>query len=336
MSRRVPSLASAAALAPLLALSLVEEGCVRRMVYRDGARTLVGYELVNPLDPRGPRDYFVRLEGQREGGVAINVLPFFVYPGPFFVEGIGGISDPDLVDESADAIACFELFEDGFFGDLAHTVDLCGRYTAGGYQAFNSENADQRFYPATHLLQFRVEYDGAKLSYSTRPVGAPAYDLVTSFDYGWSTRLLPSVGALNFHKKGVYDLLALDWGTTMPTDTTGETGVGWHLQEAYRLDHLTLGLLEGATPDFPGAATDLGLARQELSAALTLAPQILDAKVGRQVVRYLTRADRKLERAEGEVADQDADGAIGRVLDSARDQGTAFQTLFGLDFRKQF
>jgi hypothetical protein len=335
MSRRRPSLASAAALAVLLLLPCAG-GCIRKMVYRDGARTVVKYELVDPLQPKGPRDYFVRLEGQREGGLTINILPFFVYPGPFFVEGIGGISDLDLVDESTDSVACFELFEDGFFGDLAHTVDFCGRYTAGGYQAFNSENADQRFYPATYLLQFRVEYDGTKLSYSTRPVGAPAYDLVTSFDYSWNTRLLPSVGAIGFHKKGVYDLLALDWATTMPADTTGETGVGWHLQEAYRLDHETLGLLDGAAPDFAGAATDLGLARQELSAALTLAPLIMDVKVGKQVVRYVTRADQKLERAEREVADQDANGAIGQVLKSARDQGTAFQTLFRLDFRKQF
>src|SRR5512144_2939855 len=128
MSRRRRSLASAAALAVLLLLPCAG-GCIRKMVYRDGARTVVKYELVDPLQPKGPRDYFVRLEGQREGGLTINILPFFVYPGPFLVEGIGGISDLDLVDESTDSVACFELFEDGFFGDLAHTVDFCGRYT---------------------------------------------------------------------------------------------------------------------------------------------------------------------------------------------------------------
>jgi hypothetical protein len=291
---------------------------------------------IDLLDPRGPRDYFVRSEGQREGGSTIQILPFFVYPGPFSFSFTGGISDLELVDESADAVACFELFEELFFGDLAHTIDLCGRYTAGGYQAFNSENADQRFYPGVNLLDFRVEYDGAQISYSTRPAGTSTYDLVTTFPFDWSTRLLPSFGAIGLHKKGVYDLLDVSWTTTMPTDTTVEGACGWHIQEAYRLDFEAFRRLEGATPDFAGATTDLGAARAELTLAIGLASNLADLKLGKQVVRFLGRADRKLERALEETAGQDADDAISQALKSARDQGLAFQRLFALDFKDQF
>jgi hypothetical protein len=336
MRRRLAPATGAVALAGLLVLALAAGGCLKRLVYRDGARTVVRWVPVSLLDPKGPRDYFVRTQSQREGGMAIQILPFFVYPGPFTFGFTGGISDVDLVDESADAIACFELFEEAFFGDLLHTIDLCGRYTMGGYQAFNSENSDQRFYPGTYLLDFLVEYDGAQVSFSTRPAGAPSYDLVTTFAFDWSTRLLPSFGALGLHKKGVYDLLDVSWTTTMPTDTTLEDACGWHVQEAYRLDVTALGRLEGASPDFAGAATDLGLARAELSLARGLATSLPDLKLGKQVVKLVGRADRRLERAQDEVADQDADGAISQLLKSTRDQGLAFQTLYRLDFKGRF
>lgn len=336
MARGISARPGAAALAALLLTSHASEGCLKRLMFRDGAKTRVEYVLVNPLDVRGPRDYFVRTQSQREGGGTIQVLPLFVYPGPFEFAFTGGVSDLELVDESTDAIACFELFEEAFFGDLDRTIDLCGRYTSGGYQVFNSENADQRFYPGTYLVDFRVQYDGAQVTFSSRPKDAPAYDVVTTFDFTWGTRLLPSFGAINFHKKGVYDLLDTSWTTTMPNDTTGTDGVGWHIQEAYRLDLEAFRDLDGGSPDFAGAASNLGLARNELSLAIGLAPLIGDLKIGKQVVRYLGRADKKLERAQGEVAGQDANGAISQVLKSARDQGLAFQALYSIDFKGRF
>jgi hypothetical protein len=310
--------------------------CPKGLVFRGGARPGFEWRPVNPLDPRGPRDYFFRLQGQREGGSTIAIAPFFIYPGAFSFEGTGGISDLELVVESSDASACFELFEDGFFGDLDHSVSFCGRYVQGGYQTFNSENSDQRFYPGVYLLDFKIDYDGLNLSYSTRPTGASTYDLVTSVPFDWDGVLIPSIGGIGFHKKGVYDLLELTWTTTTPTDTTFEQGCGWHIQEAYRYDFAALEKLEGAAPDFAGAATDLGLARGELGSAIGLATDILNAKIRKQALRYLARADTRLEKAEGEAADQDADGAVNQLLKSVRDQGTAYQRVFELDFRKEF
>jgi hypothetical protein len=174
------------------------------------------------------------------------------------------------------------------------------------------------------------------VTFSSRPKDAPAYDVVTTFDFAWSTRLLPSFGAIDLHRKGVYDLLDTSWTTTMPNDTTGTAGVGWHIQEGYRLDLEAFRDLDGGSPDFSGAMSNLGLARNELSLAIGLAPLIPDLKIGKQVVRHLGRADEKLERAQEEVAGQDADGAISQVLKSARDQGLAFQALYTIDFKGQF
>jgi hypothetical protein len=312
--------------------------CPEELRYRDGAIAGFEFRLVDPADRRGPRDYFFRLRGQREGGTTIAIAPFFVYPGSFSFEGVGGISDPGLLAQSSDSIACFELFEDGFFGDLAHTVDFCGRYTAGGYQAFNSENQDQRFYPSVYQLEFRVEYDDAtaQISYLVRPVGAPTWDLVTTAPFDYTTRLIPSMGAVGLHKGGIYDLEELSWTTTPPAAWTAETGFGWHVQEAYRFDLGALEKLEGAAPDFPGASIDLGQARSHLSLALDLTDDFLDAKVGKQAFRYVVRADKRLEKAQRRATDGNADGAVSNLLKSLRDQGIAFQRTFALDFRDEF
>ena len=325
-----------AALVALLGCSGFVVICVRPLYFRDGARAGFEYTLLVSGDRKSPRDYFFRLQGQREGGTTVAIAPFFIYPGPFSFEGLGGISDPALVGQSSDTVACFELFENGFFGDLAHTVDFCGRYSQGGYQVFNSENQDQRFYPGVYVLEFLIVYDGSELSYSTRPPGAPSWDLVTSVPFGFTNPLIPSMGGVGFHRRGVYDLLELSWTATMPLDTTPEQGCGWHVQEAYRFDLSALEKLEGAAPDFAGATADLGLARSELGLALDLAPDFLDAKIGKQTVRYLTSADRRLEKAEEKASRQDANGAVAQLLKSFRDQGAAIQVIFVLDFRDQF
>jgi hypothetical protein len=336
MSNRSRSIAKVAALAALLVLPLAAGGCLKRITYRNGVVVKIEYIPVNPLDPRGPRDRYARMQAKRDGGEFIQVLPMFIYPGPFFFALAGGVSDPELLDESVDGIGCFEVFEEGFFGDLDHSFALCGRYSAGGYQVFNSENDDFRFYPGVSLVDLRIDYDGADVTLSSRPQGALSYDVVTSFAFDFDTRLLPSVGGFNFGKKGVFDLLDVDWDTTAPTDTTVDQGCAWHLYEAYRHDFSAFRRLDGGAPDFASATTDLGLARDELSQALALTPGFIDAKIGKQVARYIVRADRKLEKAQEEVADQDANGATNQLLKSFRDQGAAYQSIFQFDFKDMF
>jgi hypothetical protein len=201
---------------------------------------------------------------------------------------------------------------------------------------FNSENDDFRFYPGVSLVDLRIDYDGSDVTLSSRPQGAPAYDVVTTFSFGYDTRLLPSVGGFGFGKKGVFDLIDVDWDTTAPTDTTVDQGCAWHIYEAYRYDFSAFRKLDGGAPDFAGAATDLGLAHGELTQAYALTTNFLDAKLGKQVARYIVRADRKLEKAQEEVADQDADGALSQLLKSVRDQGAAYQRIFQLDFKDMF
>jgi len=338
MSNRSRSIAKVAALAALLLLPLAAGGCLKRITYRNGVVVKIEYIPVNPLDPRGPRDRFARMQAKRDGGKFVQVVPMFIYPGPFFFSLVAGVSDPALLEESADGIGCVEVFEEDFFGDLGHSFALCGRYSAssGGYQVFNSENDDFRFYPGVSLVDLRIDYDGADVTLSSRPQGAPSYDVVTNFAFDFDTRLLPSIGGFNFGKKGVHDLLDVDWSTTAPTDTTVDEGCAWHLYEAYRYDFSAFRQLDGGAPDFAGATTDLGLARNELSQALALTPGFIDAKIGKQVARYIVRADRKLEKAQEEVADQDADGAVNQLLKSVRDQGAAYQRIHVLDFKDMF
>jgi hypothetical protein len=214
-------------------------------------------------------------------------------------------------------------------------VDLCGRYTTGGYQVFDSENSDQRFYPGALRLEARVSYDGANLSYETRLPGAGTWDAVTSFGYAPVDPLLLSLGATNLYKKGSIGFDDFAITTTMPADTTFEGAVGWHIQEAFHQEGGALRSLDGASPDFTTAAADLSASRSELQLGIG-ASASLDLKLGKQVIRYLGRADRKLERAEQEVAGQDAEGAWKQTQKALRLEGQAFQTLFALDYRKQF
>jgi hypothetical protein len=336
-SRVASSIRNLASLGVLLGCCGFYVVCVGQIYYRAGGRAVFTFRLVDPAaGKKGPRDYFFRLEGQREDGKTVAVAPFFVHPGPFWFEGVGGISDPGLVGVSSDSIACFELFEDGHFADPLYTVDLCGRYVQGGYQAFNSENTDQRFYPGVYQLEFRIEYDDTNLSYYTRPLGSPTWDLVTAVPFGYETRLVPSMGAVGLHKGGVYDLEELTWSTTPPDDWSAELGFGWHVQEAYRFDLAALDKLEGAAPDFAGAATDLATARSRLSLALPMTDDFADAKIGKQSARSVIRADKRLERAQREATAGDANGALNHLLKSVKDQGIALQRAYRLDFRGQF
>jgi hypothetical protein len=336
MSNRSRSIAGVAALAALLALPLLAGGCIKRITYKDGAIVKIEYIPVNPLDPRGPRDYFARLESKRDAGRAIQVFPMFVFPGPFLVTATAGISDPELLDESEDGIVCIELFEDGFFGDLARTFDLCGRYTNGGYQAFNSENDDFQFYPGVSVVDLQIEYDGTDVTFSSRPQGDPDYDVITTFPFAHDTRLIPSFGGFNFAKKGVADLLTVNWTATPPVDPTPEEACFWHIGESYRHDLWALENLEGATPNLPLAQGYLANSRTELASCRALTDDFFDAKVGKQTFRYLIRADKKLEKAEREVADQNPEGAISPLLKSLQDQGNGFRVGAALDFRDQF
>lgn len=336
MSNRSRSIAGVAALAALLVLPLLAGGCIKRITYKNGAVVKIEYIPVNPLDPRGPRDYFARIESKRDAGQAIQVFPFFLFPGPFLVTATVGVSDPELLDESEDGIVCIEMFEDGFFGNLARTFDLCGRHTNDGYQAFNSENDDFEFYPGVRVVDLQIEYDGADVTLWSRPGGGTDYDEVTTFQYDYDTRLIPSVGGFNFAKKGVGDLLSVNWTATPPVDPTPEEACFWHIGESYRNDLWALENLEGATPDFAAAGTYLANSRTELADCLALTDDFFDPKVGKQTFGPLIRADKKLEKAEREAADQDAEGAISPLLKSMRDQGNAFRVAAALDFRDQF
>jgi hypothetical protein len=323
-----------AAVAVLLASCGFTIVCTRTLVLREGARPGFDYRPLIPGDRNSPRDWFFRLQGQREGGRTIAIAPFSIAQGPFWFEGEGGISDPALIAQSSDSYSCFEIFEDGHFGDVAYSFAFCGRYVSGGYQVFNSENADNRFYPGVYVLQFRIEYDGADLSYLTRPVGAQTWDTVTTVPLSYDTRMIPSMGAIGMHKGGVYDVLDLKWSTTPPVDPTAEERYGWHVQEAYRFDLSALERIENS--DFGGANADLGSARDQLVQALGEVPSFVDARIGKQTARYTIRADQRLEKAQRKTTDQNATAAVLQLLLSLADQGNGFQRVAGRDYRPLF
>jgi hypothetical protein len=334
--RRFGRVSARVGLALLLPLAVTTAGCLHGLSYHMRAHAKVRYLLTDPLDKKSPRDHYVSFEGKsRKGGAAFEILPYFIYAGAFEITYQVGLFDPGHVTESTDAIGCLELFEYQDFGDPAHTVDLCGRYTTGGYQVFDSENSDQRFYAGALRLEARVSYDGASLSYETRLPGTVTWDAVTSFAYTPVDPLLLSLGATNLYKKGSIGFDDFAITTTVPAASTTEGMVGWHIQEAFHQEGGALRNLDGASPDFTTAAADLASCRSELQLGIA-ASAGLDLKLGKQVIRYLGRADRKLERAEQEVAGQDAEGAWKQTQKALRLGGQAFQTLFALDYRKQF
>jgi hypothetical protein len=333
---RFGRLTARAGLMLLLSLAVTASGCLHGLSYHMRARGRVSYLLSDPLDKKSPRDHYVSFQGtSRKGGSAFEILPYFIYAGAFEITYQVGLFDPGHVAESTDAIGCLELFEYQNFGDPAHTVDLCGRYTAGGYQVFDSENSDQRFYAGALRLEARISYDGANLSYETRLPGTVSWDAVTSFSYAPLDPLLASLGGTSLYKKGSIGFDDFAITTTMPTDTTFEGAVGWHIQEAFHQEGSALRSLDGASPDFTTAAADLTASRSEIQLGIG-ASASLDLKLGKQVIRYLGRADRKLERAQQEVSSQDAEGAWKQTQKALRLEGQAFQTLFALDYRQQF
>jgi hypothetical protein len=329
------------ALLLVLTASVALSGCLRGLSYHWGAKARIGYTLTDPADRKSPRDRFLRFEGKsrRGDGQAFEILPYFIYGGPFTIVYDVGIFDAERMAQSDGAIGCLELFDEAFFGDPMHTVDLCGRYVSGvsgGYQAFNSENSDQQFYPGALRLEARVSYDGTDLTYETRPEGAPIYNVVTTVA-SWTPiwPVLTSFGGVALNKRGVVDFDNIQLTDTMPLDTDVMGAVGWHLQESSRLACEGMYAIDGAAPDFALALAAVAGARAEYTDVLTLSAG-LDVKIGKQVIRYTEKADRQLARAQGELQDSDAEGAFRRIGKGMRLEGLAFQRLYGLDFREQF
>lgn len=316
----------------LVAVSLGTSGCIRGLFYKNGARSRLFAEPTIPGDRKSPKDYYVTFQGtKRQGdGAAFEILPYFIYSGAFTIEWVVGIFDALLADESDGAIGCLELFEYDDFGNPDVTWDLCGRYVGGSYQLFNSENADQLVYPSTLRVEARVVFDGVNLSYEARPAGAPTWDVVTSFPFAPTMPLLPSLGAAQLGKGGVVNFDSFAWTDTMPTDTTTLGAFGWHLQEAFKFEADAFRALDGPSPDFTTAATNLSSASGQLSMAFGLAG--FDPKVARLVVK----ADRAVIRAGEEAQNQDQMGAVKGMQKAFRLQGQAFARAFALDYRPRF
>jgi len=316
----------------LVAVSLGASGCIRGLFYKNGARSRLFAEPTIPGDRKSPKDYYVGFQGTKRqgGGTAFEILPYFIYGGAFTIEWVVGVFDALFAEESDGAIGCLELFEYDDFGNPDATWDLCGRYTAGGYQLFNSENSDQLVYPSTLRVEARVVFDGLNLSYEARPTGAVTWDVVTSFPFAPTMPLLPSLGGTELGKGGVVNFDSFAWTDTMPTDTTTLGAFGWHLQEAFKLEAEAFRALDGPSPDFSSAATNLSSASGQLSMAFGLAG--FDPKVARLVVK----GDRAVIRAGEEAQDQDQMGTVKNLQKAIRFQGQAFQRAFALDYRPQF
>jgi hypothetical protein len=316
----------------LVAVSLGASGCIRGLFYKNGARSRLFADLTVPGDRQSPRDYYIGFQGTKRqgGGAAFEILPYFLFGGPFTLEWEIGLFDPSLAADSDQALGCLELFEYEAFGDLAATWDFCGQYNAGGYVVFNSENADQLSYPATLRVQARVVFDGADLSYETRPSGDPTWDIVTAFPFAPTMPLLPSIGGTNLRKGGVVNFDSFSWTDTMPVDTTTLGQFGWHIQEAFQFEADAFRALDGASPDFASAASSLSSASGQLSLAYSFAS--FDSKVARLVVK----GDRAIIRAREEADAQDQAGAVKKLQKGIRYQGQAFQRAYALDYRPQF
>jgi len=318
------------AVALLAALGVSASGCF--LLYREQMALKRDYVLVDPLDKKGPRDRFFEWRGKAKpgtmGGFGIGAAPL-VLRQPFAFEAQIGVFDPADFAASDEAIGCIEIDEEDLFG--VEFFYLCLEYLlapTAGVQVINSENADNQFYPGVYGGTTRIRSDATSLYFDFQPLGASSFDTFSTVPFDNPTLgYTPSIGASHVFKGGVIDFQDVRWTSTPKQNPTPEDQLGEAIENA--LARLNEGCLfvDGASPDFSNAATEINNSFGYITQARSFLPSLGNPKLQRRVAAKIDCMDSHAAKALGAIGDLSVAGAIKRFERSLRCGGEGLATL---------
>ena len=264
----------------------------------------------------GPVDRFISVQGKKEtkpGFVFVQLTPDVW--APFDVSLHTGLFDLGQTATANGTRVCLEIDNVGF----TLYYDVCATWAASpaGWSVAAFTGAPTLNLPGSLFLgaaeiELRAETDATTLRFHARNWGSDTWEPVAQTPWpGQSGPLEASFGVAPILKG---TLVGFDDPTFSsappPVAPTGAPAVAAAANDALLEGLGAFLLLDGPSPDFAGASTQLGEAADALGVAQTLLAALPQDKVAKKAARSFAKGGKKLGRAEEQVAEQDADGAL--------------------------
>jgi hypothetical protein len=278
---------------------------------RDGARGARG-------SARGPGDRYLAMRGRKaEPGLAFVQATPDTYA-PFDVSVRTGLFDPERMATADGTRVCLELST----VDFSLFYDVCADYAAasGTWTVLAFHGPPATFLPGTLQLaaseiELRTETDGTTLRFHAREAGAPDFAPVSQMPFpAQAAPLKPAVGATNLRKGTVVGFDDPSYASAAaPGPLSAEASVAADVNACLLRGLEAFLALDGASPDFAAAAASLAEAALALADARSGADALAPGPTATRVRRRLAGAAKGLAKAEGQVADERADRALGKL-----------------------
>jgi hypothetical protein len=234
---------------------------------------------------------------------------------PFDASIHTGLFDPAQTATANGTRVCLEIDNVGF------TVyyDVCATYAASpagwtvtAFYGAPTTNLPGSFFTESLELELRAETDGTTLRFHARPWTSTKWQSVAEMP--WPGQAGPLEAAFGVAPILQGTLVGFDdpsfTSSPPPTAPTGVDEVAAAANDAL-LEGLTgFLLLDGPSPDFAGAVTRLTAAGAALDTAQTLLAALPQDKTAKKAAKSFAKGEKKLGRAQEQVAGQDADGAL--------------------------
>jgi hypothetical protein len=248
---------------------------------------------------------------------------------PFSVEAQIGVFDPAELAASDEAIGCIEIDQEDFFG--AVFFYLCLQYLVSptpGVEVFTSLGGNTEFYPMIYGGTTRIRSDATTLHFEFQPLGGVTFDSIETTPFANPTLgYTPSIGASHVFKGGVIDFQNARWTSTPKQSPTLEDQLSEGIENALaRLNEACL-FIDGASPDFGSASTEINDAFGYITTTRGLLPGLGDPKLERRVGARLNCMDKNALKALDLIGDQSVEAAIKRFERSMRCGGEGLATL---------
>lgn len=269
------------------------------------------------------RDRYVAARGKKKTapGFTFAQLTPDVWA-PFDVSIHTGLFDPAQTATANGTRVCLEIDNVGFtiFYDVCATWAASpAGWTVAAFTGAPIVNLPGSFFTEAEELELRTETDGTTLRFYARPWTSTKWQSVAETPWPGQTGPLEAAAGVAPILKGT--LVGFDDPSFVsgppPIAATGVGAVAAAGNEALLEGLAAFLALDGASPDFGVATAQLASAAEELAEAQTLLAALPPDGTTKKAGRGFAKGAKKLERAQADVAEQDADGALKNLAKAA-------------------
>jgi|GEM_PF-3877299 len=266
-----------------------------------------------------PADRFIAARGTKRTrpGFAFAQLTPDVWA-PFDVSIHTGLFDPAQMETAAGTRVCLEIDNVGFtvFYDACATYGTSpAGWTVVAFTGTPVTNLPGSVFLDAAEIELRVESDGDTLRFHARPFGSDTWQEVAQTPWPGQSGPLEAAFGVAPILKGT--LVGFDHpsfaSSDPPAPPAGAAAVAALADDALLEGLAAFLLLDGASPDFPGATARLDAAAAVLADAQTALAALPQDGAAKKAGRDLAKGAKKLGRAREQVAAQDVDGALANL-----------------------